>query len=360
MPGHAAAAVRVQVVSLGVAGTGTYTYNAGPALLFAAPPGGEVGVAYSDQLTVTGGTSPFTWSVSAGSSAAGDDPRCVQRAAVRDAGHRGRVLLHGESHRPCRAERYRAGDSECHRRAVAGVPRAAGGLDEHRLRRHADRVRRDEPVCLVGEQRCAARRTQPQRGREPDRHPDRGRGGQLHGPGDRRQRAERHPGHQHHDQRGGIGDVPRAAGGGPRYRLLRHPHRHRRHHSLHLVGERRRPAARHHPHLRGRPRGHPDRRRQLSVLGQRDRQERRHRHHPDHPGGQREPGRGAEHRPERRRGDHHPGEHSPLHDQGEQHGPGRADRRRPSPTRCPASSTTPATTATRPPRRAPCRSPAPT
>ena len=66
MPGHAAGAVRVQVVSLGSAGTGTYTYNTGPALLFAPPPGGEVGAAYSDQLTVTGGTSPFTWSVSAG------------------------------------------------------------------------------------------------------------------------------------------------------------------------------------------------------------------------------------------------------------------------------------------------------
>ena len=39
----------------------------GPALLFPAPPGGEVGVTYSDQLTVTGGTSPFTWSVSTGS-----------------------------------------------------------------------------------------------------------------------------------------------------------------------------------------------------------------------------------------------------------------------------------------------------
>src|SRR6202046_3407464 len=66
MPAHTAALVKVSVVSLGIAGTGAYTYNPGPALLFPAPPGGEVGVAYSDQLTVTGGTSPFTWSVSAG------------------------------------------------------------------------------------------------------------------------------------------------------------------------------------------------------------------------------------------------------------------------------------------------------
>ncbi len=66
MPAHAAGSVQVSVVSVGISGTGAYTYNPGPALLFPAPPGGEVGVAYSDQLTVTGGTSPFTWSVSAG------------------------------------------------------------------------------------------------------------------------------------------------------------------------------------------------------------------------------------------------------------------------------------------------------
>jgi hypothetical protein len=67
MPAHIAASVQVSVVSLGIAGTGAYVYNAGPALLFPAPPSGEVGVTYSDQLTVTGGTSPFAWSVSAGS-----------------------------------------------------------------------------------------------------------------------------------------------------------------------------------------------------------------------------------------------------------------------------------------------------
>ena len=66
MPAHTAGAVQVSVVSLGIASSGSYTYNTGPALLFPAPPGGEAGVAYSDQLTVTGGTSPFTWSVSAG------------------------------------------------------------------------------------------------------------------------------------------------------------------------------------------------------------------------------------------------------------------------------------------------------
>ncbi len=66
MPAHAAGAVTVKVVTLGTSASIAYTYNPGPALLFPAPPGGEVNVAYSDQLTVTGGTSPFTWSVSSG------------------------------------------------------------------------------------------------------------------------------------------------------------------------------------------------------------------------------------------------------------------------------------------------------
>ena len=67
MPAHAAGAVTVKVVTLGTSASISYTYNTGPALLFAAPPSGEAGVAYSNQLTVTGGTSPFTWSVSSGS-----------------------------------------------------------------------------------------------------------------------------------------------------------------------------------------------------------------------------------------------------------------------------------------------------
>ena len=47
------------------------TVVAGPSLGFASPPAGEVGVAYSDQLTQAGGTGPFTWAVSAGSLPAG-------------------------------------------------------------------------------------------------------------------------------------------------------------------------------------------------------------------------------------------------------------------------------------------------
>ena len=43
------------------------TVIAGPTLSFAAPPDGEVGAAYSHTLTVSGGTAPYTWSVSSGS-----------------------------------------------------------------------------------------------------------------------------------------------------------------------------------------------------------------------------------------------------------------------------------------------------
>ncbi|GAA0385977.1 hypothetical protein Acor_26590 [Acrocarpospora corrugata] len=39
---------------------------ASPTLNFPPPPGGQVGVPYSDQLTLTGGTGPFAWSVSSG------------------------------------------------------------------------------------------------------------------------------------------------------------------------------------------------------------------------------------------------------------------------------------------------------
>ncbi|MBT2226559.1 S-layer family protein [Nonomuraea sp. NEAU-A123] len=43
------------------------TPNASPTLTFPPPPAGQVGIAYSDQLTMSGGTGPFVWSVSVGS-----------------------------------------------------------------------------------------------------------------------------------------------------------------------------------------------------------------------------------------------------------------------------------------------------
>jgi len=53
------------------AASASATPNTSPTLNFPAPPAGQVGTAYSNQLTVTGGTSPFTWSVSAGALPAG-------------------------------------------------------------------------------------------------------------------------------------------------------------------------------------------------------------------------------------------------------------------------------------------------
>ncbi|MFC4531525.1 DUF7507 domain-containing protein [Sphaerisporangium dianthi] len=45
----------------------TVVIVASPTLTFPPPPAGQVGVPYSDQLTVSGGTAPYAWSVSAGS-----------------------------------------------------------------------------------------------------------------------------------------------------------------------------------------------------------------------------------------------------------------------------------------------------
>ncbi len=45
----------------------TIAIVAAPTLTFTAPPAGELGATYSDQLTKSGGVGPFTWSVSAGS-----------------------------------------------------------------------------------------------------------------------------------------------------------------------------------------------------------------------------------------------------------------------------------------------------
>ncbi len=66
------------VAAVNLAGTGppsarsaAVTPNALPTLTFPAPPPGEVGVAYSRQLTVNDGTSPYAWSVSSGSLPAG-------------------------------------------------------------------------------------------------------------------------------------------------------------------------------------------------------------------------------------------------------------------------------------------------
>ena len=127
MPAHAAGAVTVKVVTLGTSASIAYTYNPGPALLFPAPPGGEVNVAYSNQLTVTGGTSPFTWSVSQREPAARADAERVDRAAVRHPDHRGHLYLHGQGHRRSGLSDTAAGDRDDHPRAVDELRAPAGG-----------------------------------------------------------------------------------------------------------------------------------------------------------------------------------------------------------------------------------------
>ncbi|WP_375423216.1 fibronectin type III domain-containing protein [uncultured Friedmanniella sp.] len=74
----AGTAYTFKVAAQNAAGTGTpsvastsATPNANPTLTFAAPPPGVVGTAYSTQLTVNDGTSPFTWSVASGTLPAG-------------------------------------------------------------------------------------------------------------------------------------------------------------------------------------------------------------------------------------------------------------------------------------------------
>ena len=289
MPAHLAGSVTVKVVSLGIAGSGTYTYNPGPALLFPAPPGGEVNVAYSDQLTVTGGTSPYTWSVSAGTLPPGltlgastgllsGTPttagtysftvKVTDHCGLSDTEPVSMTIIAGPSlNFPAPPPGWThtvygdtltesggtapftwsvssgslpAGISLSADGNLSGTPTATGTFSFTVQVTDANSQSATEATSIT----VSAR---------------------------------------------GLDDVRRPAGGGRRHRLHRHPHRHRRHHSLHLVGERGEPATRHHPHLRGRTGGHPHHRGQLPLHGQRDRREQRHRHHLDHAGGRRHP-----------------------------------------------------------------------
>lgn len=71
-PGNPAITVEV-VDSFGqsAAASGTIVIAAAPTLGLPVPPIGDVGQAYSNQLTVTGGTGPFAWSIPAGTLPAG-------------------------------------------------------------------------------------------------------------------------------------------------------------------------------------------------------------------------------------------------------------------------------------------------
>ena len=89
--------------------SGSVTPNAAPALTFSDPPGAVVGQAYSQQLTVTDGTSPYTWSVTSGTLPARADA-LVGRAAQR---HRdGERQLH--LHRPGGRRQRVSSDTQRH------------------------------------------------------------------------------------------------------------------------------------------------------------------------------------------------------------------------------------------------------
>ena len=123
-----------KVAAVNAAGTGpasaasaAVTVNAGPSLTFAAPPAGEVSIAYSDQLTASGGTGALTWSVSSGSLPPGLIAEFLDRAAV---GHPdgGRQLpLHRHGHRHHRGHRQQGRHAGDRGRPVAGQPGAAVG-----------------------------------------------------------------------------------------------------------------------------------------------------------------------------------------------------------------------------------------
>ena len=263
MPAHAAGAVTVKVVTLGTSASTSYTYNTGPALLFAAPPSGEANVAYSNQLTVTGGTSPFTWSVSSGSL----PPGLTLNAST--------GLLSGT---PTTAGTYTftvkvtdaSGLSDTKPVTLTIIPGPSmtfapppGGWTNTVYGYTLTETGGTSPLHLVGEQRQPASRHQPQPRREPERHPDGDRHATLHRQGDRRQRPDRHPGHEHHHRRRGIDHLRGPADGGRQHGVQLHLRRHRRHHPVHLVGQLRDPAGRPDPFLRGRPVRHPHHHRQL-------------------------------------------------------------------------------------------------
>ena len=124
---------------------------------FAAPPAAVVGTAYSDTLTATGGTTPYTWSVNAGSLPPG--------ITLSSAG-----VLAGT---PTTAGSYtfsvnvidkNSGIATTSITLVVGAGLGLtfgappGGQVGVRLHRHADRGGRHHPLHLVGERGDAARR----------------------------------------------------------------------------------------------------------------------------------------------------------------------------------------------------------
>ena len=107
----------------------TLVVGAGLSLTFGTPPGGQVGVPYTDTLTAAGGTTPYTWSVSAGTLPVGITLN-VSTGVL--AGHpdRGRyVQLHDQGDRRDRPDRHAANLDH----------RPGRGADHHRDRQRRDR-----------------------------------------------------------------------------------------------------------------------------------------------------------------------------------------------------------------------------
>ena len=104
------------------------------------------------------------------------------------------------------------------------LPAPPGGEVERGLHRPADRDRRDQPVHLVGGQRDAAPRADPERvDRAAVRHPDHRGHLLLHGQGHRQQRTERHRTADRDDHPGAVDDLRRPARGLDQHGLRRTP-----------------------------------------------------------------------------------------------------------------------------------------
>ena len=206
-------------------------------MTFAAPPGGWTNTVYGYTLTESGGTSPFTWSVSGGSLPAGislspDGNLSGTPTATGTSSFTVRVTdANGQSATQATSITVAAGVSTTFAApptAVVNTPysdtlTATGGTAPYTWSVNSGNpARRHHPVL---------------RGR-PVRHPHCHRQLHLLGQRDRRQQRHRH----HVDHAGGHrrGDlhVPGPAVRGGRHALQRHAHRHRRHHALHLVDQR--------------------------------------------------------------------------------------------------------------------------
>ena len=145
------------VTAVNAAGTGppsdpstAVVPNPSPTLPFPAPPAGEVGAPYSVALTVSGGTAPYTWSVSHGHPAAGPHPERLHRRAVGHPDLGGQLSLHRAGDGRQQPERHQAGHPGHRAAADADVPRAAGRGGGGALQHPADRERGHRAVRVVG------------------------------------------------------------------------------------------------------------------------------------------------------------------------------------------------------------------